>query len=392
MTETTHPSASTREVPLAPGGEVHVLLTSNDATIRGTDRDVVTVHARGGEDLDDEVVITEDGNGVSIRNAETGVSFGRLGIGSQGSATLDIEVPRSAKLSFKTLSGDVVAERVGRDSRWSTSSGDLRLVVGGGSVTADSMSGDLTIEATDAVGIRVRSVSGDVRLSAPEIDALELSSTSGDVRIAGALGADFEHTISSVSGDVYVHSPSPIRLESQTIAGEVRATGAHHAEGGRGRRTIVVGDGSVRLAVRTTSGDIRLSGEGTDHEGFLPPVAPVPPVAPMSPVAPVPPVAPVRPVAPQPPTIDPVAEPWIVAEAEAAPNLVRTPDATVDEPADSLPEAGPAQGAESSVDRREQARLDILRALERGELDVAAASHRLEQLDEAGPRFFRGFC
>ena len=84
MTETTHPSASTRELPLAPGGEVHVLLTSNDATIRGTDRDVVTVRARGGEDLDDEVVITEDGNRVSIRNAETGVGFGRLRIGTAG--------------------------------------------------------------------------------------------------------------------------------------------------------------------------------------------------------------------------------------------------------------------------------------------------------------------
>jgi hypothetical protein len=378
MTETTYPSASTRELPLAPGGEVHVHLTSNDARIRGTDRDVVTVHAPGGEDLDDEVVITEDGDRVSIRNAETGMGFGRLRIGTHGSAALDIEVPRSARLSFKTLSGDVIAEGIGRDSRWSTSSGDLRVVVGGGTVTADSMSGDLTIEATDAVGIRVRSVSGDVRLSAPRLDALQLSSTSGDVRIAGALGPDFEHTISSVSGDVYVHSSSPIRLETQTIAGDVRATGAHRAEGGRGRRTMVVGDGSVRLAVRTTSGDIRLHGDGTD-EGIVPPVPPVPPVAPEPPVAPVP------------PAIDPQPEPWVVAEAEAAPNLVRWAEAAADEPG-VPPEPGPTQGADSSVDRREQARLDVLRALERGELDVAAASHRLEQIEEAGPRFFRGFC
>lgn len=380
MTETTHASASTREVPLAPGGEVHVHLTSNDARIRGTDRDVVTVQAPGGEDLDDEVVITDDGDRVSIRNAETGVSFGRLRIGTHGSAALDIEVPRSARLTFKTLSGDVIAEGIGRDSRWSTASGDLRLVVGGGTVTADSMSGDLTIEARDAVGIRVRSVSGDVRLSAPRLDALQLSSTSGDVRIAGALGPDFEHTISSVSGDVYVDSSSPIRLESQTIAGDVRASGAHRAEGGRGRRTIVVGDGSVRLAVRTTSGDIRLrGGEGTD-EGIVPPVAPTPPVAPEPPVA------------PMPPAIDPRPEPWVVAEAEAAPNLVRSAEGALDQPGVPPDEPGATQGAESSLDRREQARLDVLRALERGELDVAAASHRLEQIEEAGPRFFRGFC
>ena len=71
----------------------------------------------GGEDLDDEIVITEDGNRVSIRNAETGVGFGRLRVGSQGSAALDIEVPRSATLTFKTLSGDVIAEGIGRDDR-----------------------------------------------------------------------------------------------------------------------------------------------------------------------------------------------------------------------------------------------------------------------------------
>ena len=44
------------------------------------------------------------------------------------------------------------------------------------------------------------------------------------------------------------------------------------------------------------------------------------------------------------------------------------------------------------VDRREAARLDILRALERGDLDLETASHRLEILEESGPRFFRGWC
>ena len=86
-------------------------------------------------------------------------------------------------------------------------------------------------------------------------------------------------------------------------------------------------------------------------------------------------------------------EPWVVAEAEAAPNLVRRAGRDDRRAGGRRARApAPTQGAESPVDRREQARLDILRALERGELDVAAASHRLEQLDEAGPRFFRGFC
>jgi hypothetical protein len=259
------------------------------------------------------------------------------------------------------------------------------------------MSGDVTIEADEAIGVRARTVSGDLRLRAPHVDALEVASTSGDIRIVAPFGPAFEHTVSSVSGDVHLQSPSPIRLESQTIAGEIRASGAHRAEGSRGRRTIVVGDGSVRVAVKTTSGDIRLEAGGP-AVATRPPVAPVPPVPPVT--APAPPEAP---SAPQPPTAD-APEPWVVAEAEAAPNLVRShapeePGAASDHGrANAGPDADAAAadlawlGGDSAVDRREQARLDILRALERGELDVAAASHRLEQLDEAGPRYFRGFC
>ena len=91
------------------------------------------------------------------------------------------------------------------------------------------------------------------------------------------------------------------------------------------------------------------------------------------PAAPVPPVAPVAPV---PPVV-------VVAEAEAAPNLVRP--AARD--ADDAP-----LGAASPTDRREAARLEILRALERGDLDIESASHKLEILEDAGPRFFRGWC
>ena len=47
---------------------------------------------------------------------------------------------------------------------------------------------------------------------------------------------------------------------------------------------------------------------------------------------------------------------------------------------------------EPVIDRREAERLGVLRALERGDMDVETASRRLEALDEAGPRSFRGWC
>jgi hypothetical protein len=392
MTDTVRQTPSIRQLPLAPGGELVISLTSNDLRIRGTDADSVTIRTRGGEDIDDELVIEADGDRVFVRTAERGFRIGRALIASRGPADLEIEVPRSVRFTCKTLSGDVEADGIGRDSRWSSASGQLRVRGARGTLTADSMSGDVTIEADDSIGVRARTVSGDLRVRAPHLDALELASTSGDIRIAGPLGTAFEHTISSVSGDVHLQSPSPIRLESQTIAGDIRATGAHRAEGGRGRRTIIVGDGSVRVGVRTTSGDIRLEAAATADVPR--PNAPIPPIPSVRP--PDPPAAPSAAV----PPVPGAPEPWVVAEAAAAPNLVRRPlaeDTTsnaidaegADDRAPAEPHVG---GAESAVDRREQARLDILRALERGDLDVAAASHRLEQLDEAGPRYFRGFC
>ena len=409
MTDTTSARASVRELPLEPGGELVIFLTSSDVRLRGVDAQSVTVRTREGSDLADELVVDAEPGRVHIRDAEQGYGVGPVRLRGRGAASLDIDVPRSARLTLKTLSGDVEASGIGPESQWSTASGDLRIAIEGGSLTADSMSGDLTVESAGPAGIRARSVSGDLRVRAPRIDALQVATTSGDIRIDADLGSEFAHTITAVSGDVYLQSDSPLRIESQSIAGDVRAAVTHRAEGSRGRRTIIVGDGSVRLSARTTSGDIRLKARDATHEEgtAVPaaPVAPVPPVAPVAPVAPVPPAAPVPPMAPGtlvaaadgvepdgPSDATPAAiedTSWVVAEAEAAPNLVR--------PAGRSRSAGDPEreawsGAAGSTDRREAARLDILRALERGELDIEAASHRLEQLEDAGPRFFRGFC
>ena len=43
-----------------------------------------------------------------------------------------------------------------------------------------------------------------------------------------------------------------------------------------------------------------------------------------------------------------------------------------------------------ATDQREAERLDVLRALERGDVDIETASRRLQALEEAGPLSFRG--
>ena len=120
-----------------------------------------------------------------------------------------------------------------------------------------------------------------------------------------------------------------------------------------GRRSLVVGDGSVELGFRSVSGDLRILAAGdatgsadrgqpapTFRDLALPPVPPVAPVAPRRPAAPVSPVAP--------------------AARDELP-------AVADDPTESR-------------------RMEILRALEQGKLDVPTAMDRLAALDgDPGP-------
>jgi hypothetical protein len=103
------------------------------------------------------------------------------------------------------------------------------------------MSGDVWLTSTEPIELKIRSVSGDVNARGPRFDALSASTTSGDLRIVADLGDRPDHTISSVSGDVDITTASPLRVDTQTVTGDVRASGTRLAEGGRGRRSLVVG-------------------------------------------------------------------------------------------------------------------------------------------------------
>ncbi len=376
MTDTIN--AASRELILEPGGSVDVNLSAGSLRIRGTDGDRVVVRTSDGAPLADDVRIDAGDGVVRIRDGESGIRLGPLHVRTRRSPDLDIDLPRTAALSVRTLSGDVVATGIAAASRWAMASGDLRISTSAGPVQVETMSGDAVIDASVAIALGARTVSGDLRVHAPGLEVIDASSTSGDIRVEADLSPGARHVISSVSGDVEVATGSPVRLEAQTIAGDIRASGPHRAEGGRGRRTLVVGNGSVVLSVRTTSGDVQLR-----VLGGAAPMAPVPPMAP-----------------------DPFAgidtsgfdlTGFDTSGVDASAIELPSPVVPV---AESAPEAHSITdedtqawtAPESVLDRREAARLDVLRALERGDLDIEMASRRLEALEDAGPRSFRGWC
>ncbi len=289
--------------------------------VAGSD-DVVRIRDTDGGSLPDDLEIDRGTGSLSIRQQSRfpGVTFV---LGSPaGSRRLTIDVPARAAITVGTASGDVVATGLRGEQQFRTASGDLELAAASGDVAVETVSGDVAIRVDDSITLSLKTVSGDASVEGGRVERLRLTTTSGDIQLASDLGPG-PHAIATVSGDAALRSNRGLRITALTVAGDLRSDLPHTSQGGPGRRSLVVGDGMVEVQFRSVSGDLRV----------LDPLAPTPPTPP---------------IAPRPPTVH---------DAEAA---------SSDDP-----------------DETEAARLEILRALEIGEIDVTEAASRLAGLDGA---------
>jgi hypothetical protein len=360
--------------PIGPRGRLAVRLASVELRIVGGDGDRVTVRTPSGRRLPDRVVLETVDGALTIREKEIlGLLFG----GGDKTVELEIEVPAEAEIAVDTASGSVEATGLRGEQRYRTASGDLHLIEVAGRIDLNAVSGDATLELAGDADLGIRTVSGDVSVKGGSLAGLHVSTTSGDVRLDSPIIGRSGNTIETLSGDVSVRTKDGIRVEARTVSGDLSSDLPHRTEGRMGRRTLIVGDGSIDLSFRSVSGDLRILGGSPADDGSdasnrtssgpgLParPTMPVPPAGP--PLPPLPPVPPLPGAFAGEPTPSHVGPP------------VDVPVASRDE---SQPPAEPAPG-----DPTDDERLEILRALEAGDLDVASAMDRLAELDarEAG--------
>ena len=196
----------------------------------------------------------------------------------------------------------------------------------------------------------VRTVSGDLDLRAATLTGLDVTSMSGDLKVAGRLVGDGPFRVETVSGDALLAPAGDIRIEMTTVSGDLRSDIGGTAQGGRGRRSLVVGERGATVTFRSMSGDLRVvPAIKVETEGRAEPSA--------------------RP------------EPEPAAKTDTVP-----PDPVVErDDTERVPVAvapSPAQSDSSTDADEDDARIAILRALERGEIDVTEAGKRLEALDD----------
>jgi hypothetical protein len=283
---------------------------------------------RAGDD-DRVIVRTPDGKAlpdrVVIEPVDGGLTirekevFGLTFGRDRRTVQLDIQLPAAAALEIGTASGWVETDGLAREQRIKTASGEVRLRHASGVIELAAVSGDATIDLDGAAALSVRSVSGDLEVRGGRIDTLRLATTSGDVRIDSELSVGADHSIETLSGDVELVARGGIRVDAQTVSGDVSSDLPHRTEGRMGRRALIVGDGAIRLGFRSVSGDLRIR----DRSGI---------------------------------------------------DSSRSSDDRPSAPAMPASTAAPAPADDE--------RMAVLRALERGDLDVAAAMARLAELDE----------
>jgi hypothetical protein len=336
--------------PIGPTGSFRLSVVDGDVAMRGSDEDEAAVTAsftiRAGSDQEADRIfeaarfIVREGDGsleLEERTGRRGLSelVGRL-FGDPGlDASIDVRaiVPRGAAVRVSGVSADVQAEGLSGSQAYRTVSGDLLLSGVGGEVSVEGVSADLTVRAAGALRFESHSVSGDLDLAAPVIESLRAVSVSGNIEIEGQLAPE-SHKAETVSGDLTLAPLGGVTVEVRGMSSDVSSELDHRLEGSFGRRRLVVGDGAAQLQFSTMSGDVS-----------------------------------------------------VVRPRRLGPDLAHQAAGASHDRTATEPETGPEQtgatdaaaGEAAQASTLPDSRLDILRALERGELDVEEAMRRLQE-------------
>ena len=297
---------------IGPAGSVVVSVVAHDVRVRGVDGTAVRLVAPAEDHPAMEVTAGPGSYAVHVGRPVRGRGFGfRLGsIGlfglDMGGGSVELEVPRDARLEVTGSSGDVTIRDVSGSVAVRTASGDISVRGGGGDLHVEAASGNLRAVTSAPVAVTIRSISGDVEIDAPRTERTSITTVSGDVEIASAFAPGREHVINTTSGDVDLAVEGGVTIEVRTVSGDVDCAHPDRRAGNGRRDPLVIGDGAAHVGVRTLSGDVEIragrvrpgrttldgpSAQGTAARPGPPALPPVPPI-PASPAAPAPPKAP----------------------------------------------------------------------------------------------------
>jgi hypothetical protein len=300
---------------------------SGEVSVRGVEGDTARVRSTDDQPLADVFTIETGDDRLELRQVE---KLGLGGIfGSRHSAELEVEVPHGADVEIDTASADIEARDLSGRKRFRSASGEVALTRLAGAVDVETVSGEIEVDGQAPIELIAKTVSGDVEVRVPTLRKLDLGTTSGDLRVDAELAGQGPFAIRTISGDAIVVGRSGFRVEAESVTGDLSSDLPGKRESMPGRKVLIVGRPGPTLAFRSVSGDFHVS-QPRD------------------------------------------AAPTSVEGPMTADQSIPTPP---EPPAPLAPPAPPAA-------ELDDARMEILRSLERGEISVAEATDKLGRLDE----------
>jgi hypothetical protein len=352
---------------IGEGGILSIRTVRGSVRVRGIAGEEARVEARYADQGDEESNPEDDGVlKVDRRPGELRVEVDEtarglrpaLGIllrGGRPAVDFDVTMPHAAVLRLAGVSADLDVHELRGAQEIRTVSGDVSMSEVAGRISVQSVSGDVLIRGS-AIALDGTTTSGDLSAVAERIESVRARSVSGDLQLDGLLDPAGEHTIESISGDLEIAPAGGVTIRMSGISGSFHSELPHRRESNGGRRSIVVGDGAASVTFRTMSGDlnlVRTSSAGAP-ELRVPAGSPMRPPDPPREGAPAMTSPPAAPLPPAPPSVPGPPDP---------------PPAYASGPASDDTSAAATEAADE---------LAVLRALERGEIDVDEAARRLE--------------
>ncbi|MEO6456743.1 MAG: DUF4097 family beta strand repeat-containing protein [Chloroflexia bacterium] len=325
-----------------------IIIRSRFRRERERDRDEDRVpHRRHGRDFGDitlglEGIAAEVERGVARsirklgRRIEAEIEIGRW----TGGRDFTLKVPHKCDITLRSSTGDLDIREVQGALYLQTATGDIRLENIEGAAIVNSASGDIQVDMiTGKLG--VHSASGDVRIDQANLEELSAHTASGDIHLEmmSVPGKGFD--IKTVSGDLSVELPRDARLTAQlsTFSGDLDCNMSHERVQrgpGRGReQTITINGGGPLAHFSSVSGDVSIHGSKRQS------------------------------------MVQPAGEPTMDLSRQSAPQASSDPSS---EGSDDISEP-------EGYAARKQASLEILQAVERGELSAQDAVRRLSELE-----------
>lgn len=172
-----------------------------------------------------------------------------------------IKVPHNCDLMLRTSSGDLNVKDVQGTIYTQSTSGDVRMQRIAGNLLVTSSSGDIEIHELNGK-LGAKSASGDIRLERADLQELGVHTASGDIDATLLRVPERDFDVRTVSGDLDVSLPasSSLTVEMSTISGDLHCRFPHELTRRSGKRmsTLLINGGGNNARFASVSGDVTL--------------------------------------------------------------------------------------------------------------------------------------